>query len=94
MGILVRITTGILGKNLGKNCHRNLGKNLGKNYHVNLGRNLGKNYHGNIDKIYYRPTLTLTSHLRQNVGLREGQVGKMMIMIQKLLRHSLTGSES
>ena len=48
----------------------------------------------NLGKIYYRPTLTLTSHLRQNVGLREGQVGNMMIMIQKSLRHSLTGSES
>ena len=41
-------------------CYRYLGKNLGKSYRVNLG------------KIYYRPTLTLTSHLRQNVGLREG----------------------
>ena len=76
---------GNISKNLGKNYHGNLGKNLGKNYYGNLGRNLGKNYHGNLGKIYHRPTLTLTSHLRQNVGLREGQVGKMMIMIQKLL---------
>ena len=68
--------------------------NLGKNYHGNLGKNLGKNYHGNLGKIYYRSTLTLTSHLGQNVDLRKGQVGKMMIMIQTLLRHSLTGSES
>ena len=93
---------GYLGKNFGNNCFGYLGKNLGKIYYGYLCKNLGKsyhgspckNYHGNLGKIYYRPTLTLTSHLRQNVGLREGQVGKMMIMIQKSLRHSLTGSES
>ena len=76
------------------NFGKNLGKNLGTNYYRNVGKNLGKNYHGNLGKSYYRPILTLTSYLGQNVGLREGQVGKMMIMIQKLLRHPLTGSES
>ena len=85
---------GNFGKTLGKNYHRNIGKNLGKNYYRNVGKNLGKNYHRNLGRIYYRPILTLTSYLGQNVGLREGQGGKMMIMIQKLLRHSLTGSES
>ena len=82
--ILARITTGNLGKNHGKNCFGYLGKNLGKIYYGYVGKNLGnftlgilarilaRITTGNLGKIYYRLTLTLTSHLGQNVGLREG----------------------